>query len=322
MIKLLDGDEKQTLAIGKASVSLYQRHQNDASNAEDVLRIAREAISEESLSQLAEALASADAGTLPSLIPFAGLFPDETLSERLCTLIDNEDLREQVVAGLLVQGETAIGPLIRCLDSEDAETRRYAARSLGKIGNAGAVIPLISFLEQGTLEDALAAIDALGSIDTPESVKILLEQLDDTDPKIREAAVRALGRLARVDLADLIISKSKDEDELVRHAAIEQIPSMAGHAGLSAIVESLQTDTPRVRAAAARAVAQIEHPDAIEPLRKALNDADAWTRYFAVRGIGARRDIASADKLKEMIEADPAEQVRMAAREVSSELGI
>jgi len=322
IVNLLDGDEKQTLAIAKASVSLYQRHQHDPVSADDVMRVAKESISDSGLSHLADALRTAERGSLASLIPFAGWFPDESISERLCALIDDEDLRETVVAGLLVQGETAIGPLITCLDNEDVEIRRYAARSLGKLGAAGAVLPLISFLENGTVEDALAAIDALGSIDSSESVKVLLEALEDPESKIREAAVRALGRQGSFDFAGPIILKSKDENEFVRHAAIEQIPGVAGHSGLAAIVEALETDTPRVRAAAARAVAQIDHTDALEPLRNALNDSDAWTRYFAVRGIGARRDIASADKLKQMIDADLAEQVRMAAKEVSSELGI
>jgi HEAT repeat protein len=127
--------------------------------------------------------------------------------------------------------------------------------------------------------------------------------------------------LANKDFTDDILSRAKDADEMVRQAAIEQVALIAGHSGLPILLESLEGDTPRVRAAAARALAQLKHEDSIAPLRKALDDPDAWTRYFAVRGIGALRDLSSAERLRDISEKDPAQQVRMAAREVASELG-
>ena len=322
IIRLLDEDQSQTVVIADASVSLHQHHLADPQDANEVLRIARETITTDQLSNLSRVLGDREPASLGSLIPFAGWFPVEAISESLCQLLNREEIREQVIGAMRMQGEVALTPLIGCLESDDPATRVSAARTIGKIGHAHGVSPLIQLLEQGDVEDVLASIDALGSIDTPESVAALTGVLDDPDPRVREAAVRALGRLAKKELAEVFISKSKDGDERVRHAAIEQIPSVAGHSGLAAIVEALRKDTPRVRAAAARAVTLIEHADAVEPLREALSDPDSWTRYFAVRGIGARRDVASANRLKEMIDADPAEHVRMAAKEVSSELGI
>jgi HEAT repeat protein len=119
-----------------------------------------------------------------------------------------------------------------------------------------------------------------------------------------------------------VLSKAKDPDELVRQAVIEAIPLIGGDAGLAIGIDALELDTPRVRAAAARSLAQLGHKDSIAPLRKALADPDAWTRYFAVRGIGALRDVSSVARLKDLSETDPAQQVRMAASEVASELGI
>ena len=322
IVVLLDGDERLTVEIAKAAVHLYQRYQGESGVGEDIPKVARESITDRGRAHLIEALATNDSMSLPALIPFAGWFPDDAISERLCELIDREEFREQVVAGLLLHEDTAVGPLIKCLDSEDDNVRAYAARSLGRIGDTRAVRPLINLLEGGTVEDARSVIDALGSIGDSESADVLRDCLIDPDPNIRESAVRAVGRISDADFAAAVIGLAKDSDETVRQASIEQIPAIVGHEGLNAIVAALETDTPRVKAAAARALAQLDHEDAIPPLRRALDDADAWTRYFAVRGLGALGDKPSADRFKDLSENDPAEQVRMAAKEVTNELGI
>ena len=322
IVGLLDDNDSLAAQIADAAVTLYQRHQGSDESGERVLSGARATITSTGLKILSDALSGDDTKLLKALVPFAGWFPDPAISERLCSLVNKAELREPAVSALLMHGETAVAPLIACLENENEDVRRYTARALGKIGDARAVEPLITFLENGTVEDIQAAIDALGSIDDPRSADILTESLTDPDPKIREAAVRAVGRLGKPSFSETILSKLKDSNELVRQAVIEQIPLITGNPGLPALIEALSRDTPRVRAAAARALAQLEHRDSIEPLRKALDDPDAWTRYFAVRGIGALRDLPSMERLKDISETDPAQQVRMAAREVASELGI
>jgi HEAT repeat protein len=321
IVALLDADESSTVPVADAAVALYQRHHGDLEHIEAVLSGARENITDAGRARLADALRSEDIGALQSLIPFSGWFPDRSISDALSVLLKRPELREKALSAILMQGETAVDPLIECLASEDDEVRAYAARALGTIGSERAVDPLTDFLENGSPEDVQAAIDAFGSIDDPRSADLLAELLSDPDPNTREHALRSLGRLANPDFRDEILSKAKDSDEMVRQAAIEQVPLIAGHSGLPILLESIEGDTPRVRAAAARALAQLQHQDSIGPLRKALDDPDAWTRYFAVRGIGALRDIASAERLRDLSETDPAQQVRMAAREVASELG-
>jgi PAS domain S-box-containing protein len=321
IVSQLNDDGRLADTIAHAALALYERHQAEGEVGENILRVARESINDNGIAHLADALKPNSRHQLSALIRFSGWFPDSRISERLCSLMETEEYREQAVAGLLLQGETAVAPLIQCLSSDEEEVRRYAARTLGRIGDARAIEPLVELLEEGITENSAAAIDALGGIATPESAKVLLECLDDPDARIREAAVRVLGRLGEPRFADAVLAKSNDANETVRYAAIEQIPVIAGHEGLSAIVSALDNDTPRVRAAAVRALSQIDHQDSIELLRKALNDQDPWTRYFAVRGIGAHRDTASLEKLNELTSTDPAEQVRVAATEVTGELG-
>jgi HEAT repeat protein len=321
IVALLDWDESSTVAVADAAVALLQRHQGNPEDSETVLSGARDNISDNGRARVADALANTDTNDLQSVIPFAGWFPDGSISEQLCILIKRPELREKALSSLLMQGEIAVDPLVQCLASENDEVRGYAARALGTLGSVRAVEPLMDLVENGSAEDVQAAIDALGSIDDPRSATLLADLLSDPDPNIREHAVRSLGRLANKDFTDDILSRAKDADEMVRQAAIEQVALIAGHSGLPILLESLEGDTPRVRAAAARALAQLKHEDSIAPLRKALDDPDAWTRYFAVRGIGALRDLSSAERLRDISEKDPAQQVRMAAREVASELG-
>jgi HEAT repeat protein len=75
-----------------------------------------------------------------------------------------------------------------------------------------------------------------------------------------------------------------------------------------------------VRAAAAAALARIDDRDAVEPLLEALHDPDPWVRYFAVRSIAVREDAALAPAVLELVEGDPAGQVRAAAIETFGRL--
>ena len=322
VVELLNDDVSLAPAVAAAATEIFSRHCGHDEEARAIVDDAREVASTAGLSSLGESLSSANKNDLPALIEFAGWFDDESLREKLVDLLRDSEMRERAASALAMQGADSVEALIDELGSEEQEIREAVATALGRAGDSRAVEPLAELLEDGTVADRRAALHALIELGGPEAVQLLESLLASDDPHGRELALRGLGRLGGRDHADAVANSCKDPDERVRLAAIELLPEAIGDAALPEVVDALRSGTPRVRAKAAQSLTRIAGSEAVAALREALSDPDAWTRYFAVRGIGELKDTASAETLKEMAESDPAEQVRVAARETLVELGV
>jgi HEAT repeat protein len=133
--------------------------------------------------------------------------------------------------------------------------------------------------------------------------------------------VKIAGYFGYAQCVEGVLARCGDPSDAVRRAAVEQLPFFEHAAVVPALLHALEFDTPPVRAAAAAAFGHVGGADALRPLLRALDDADPWVRYFAVRSIGAFRDAAAAPRIRETIERDPAGQVRLAAIDVWGRLG-
>jgi len=89
-----------------------------------------------------------------------------------------------------------------------------------------------------------------------------------------------------------------------------------------AILQRLVRDaSPRIRAAAVRALAQWDDPGIIEALAPALEDADPWVRYFAAGALGRHGNGVAIPTLVRLAREDPAGHVRIAAVKALGEIG-
>jgi HEAT repeat protein len=76
-----------------------------------------------------------------------------------------------------------------------------------------------------------------------------------------------------------------------------------------------------VRAAAARALANMEAPEVVWALIEGLADEDVWVRYFSARALGRRRSEESLDALAKVIEKEKFNHVRIAALDSLGQIG-
>jgi HEAT repeat protein len=70
-----------------------------------------------------------------------------------------------------------------------------------------------------------------------------------------------------------------------------------------------------------RALGQLESAPALPHLLTALEDRDAWVRYFAARSVGQHRYPEALDAIVQLAQADPAGHVRIAALEALGQIG-
>jgi HEAT repeat protein len=138
-------------------------------------------------------------------------------------------------------------------------------------------------------------------------------RLDDADPHVRECAIRVAGYFGFDECLAAILDAADDPHEDVRRAAIEQLPLLQHPRAIPRFLAALANDTPRNRAAAAHAAGFVDDAASDEALVHALDDADAWVRYFAAGSVARRRSIAAVPALVEHALRDSATHVRIAA---------
>jgi len=158
-----------------------------------------------------------------------------------------------------------------------------------------------------------AAIGALNSIGHPSMSARVVTMMTAADPVVRESAVRIAGYFGYRETTEHVIAAASDPVESVRVAALEHLPFLEDQRASVLLQHALQMDAPKAKAAAARALARVDHDDASRSLLAATTDADGWVRYFAARALGERIYLPAASRLGALAEFDPMPHVRAAA---------
>ncbi len=107
----------------------------------------------------------------------------------------------------------------------------------------------------------------------------------------------------------------------MRRAAVEHLPYLEDERATPALVHALRHETPKVRAAAAAAMAQSERHEVSTHLTEALADEDSWVRYFAARSLGRLEVTESAEALAGLVREDKSNHVRISAVEALGHIG-
>ena len=137
--------------------------------------------------------------------------------------------------------------------------------------------------------------------------------------KRREAAF-ALGHLNEAASGPKLLEALADKDPMTRTLAIQGLGTMKYSAAEPKLAVLLATDSyAEVRQAAAVSLRQIDDPRAVDPLGKALGDAEPHVRLAALSGIARYRQ-ARSRPLVEAICKDPSVEIRRTAVYVLGQL--
>ena len=132
----------------------------------------------------------------------------------------------------------------------------------------------------------MAAADALAPIKDPIAVDPLAAALKDDNPGVRRACVGALAARGGLRVVNPLVAALQDSDPSVRSAAA------------AAVYRRLMTDPDQdARKATVTALGRVRPPDAVEPLIKAIMDADEGVRVAAIKSLEAVGDIRAIPSL-------------------------
>jgi TolB-like protein len=132
-------------------------------------------------------------------------------------------VKAEAVQAITRMGEQAAGPVIQLLndaiDEADFLTARFAAKTLGLIGDESIAPVLVELLNSGDSFVVCEAALALAKHGLTSAVPQLLEMLESPSGNVRFAAAEALGRLSDARAYVGLQARLKDEDEGVRAKA-------------------------------------------------------------------------------------------------------
>src|SRR5437762_2457833 len=185
------------------------------------------------------------------------------------------DLRKLVTEILLKIGQPAVDAMAAGLADPNPDTRRLTADSLGKIGDPKAIPILGEALQDayGSVREAVArAMDLLGW--QPEG---------DAETALRAVALRDWKQAASLGPAAVpsLVAAIKDSERRLSESAADALTKV-GPAAVPPLLEALKDENPIRRSQAARALGEINVPDAVPALLELLHDTDGTVRESAV----------------------------------------
>lgn len=169
-------------------------------------------------------------------------------------LAEGDDLKaEQTAQRLATHGDAALDALQPLLKSPQIDARFWAVRTLAMVAGPRAAALRLKALHDAEAEVRLCALRAMCEQPTPQAMAELSAQLGGADPLAARLAGNALIRL--------------------------------GGEALTPLVAALREGTPHARIEAARALAELRHPELIAPLFAALEDHSTIVRHWAEIGL-------------------------------------
>lgn len=353
---LLNQPETSTPVLAQAIATLYDRYEEWFSEGYHIVDLTRRFLNAQGMQQLLNALNSANEDELRAIALVLGWLEGEGIEKTLTQLLGKPTVQKEVIKALVRYGPRVVELLIEQLQVPHLETRQAAVVALERIGDQRAVPTLIRMLQENDQETLIisvinaltkigsvqafesllgfvghpavavrqATIAALSAINHPQTTNRAVPLLRDGEPYVRESAVKILGYIGQPGNLESLLTCCHDPNNSVRQAAIENLPYFEGQDErvIPLLAAALETDTPKVRASAARALADIDNNNVLTYLHQsALRDTDAWVRYFAVRALGQRKAVDCWKTLTQIAQFDEANQVRIAAIEALGQVG-
>ncbi|HKK69757.1 MAG TPA: HEAT repeat domain-containing protein [Candidatus Krumholzibacteria bacterium] len=197
--------------------------------------------------------------------------------------------------------------LVALTRDEFALTRRYAIRTLGRIGAADAVDSIAARAWSGHehWHQRVRVADALGRLGvlTPSVRDCIQDLLADPVFHVRVTALQAIGRAGWPDFTAAILALGDDRTVDVRAARLDALAALDGERHRPSFEAALDDESPIVRAVALEHLGELGTPDDVDRLVAVLEaDAPAPARLAATRGLAAAGDPVPLGRLVALLD--------------------
>ena len=228
---------------------------------------------------------------------------------------ENAEVRKAAAQSLgKLKDSRAIPGLIGALKDRDPRVRAAAAESLAEFEDSRAIAPLADLLNDQSTEVKQSALEALSHFEDNLPSAPIVRLLSDADADVRQNAAHLAGKLHDRSVTGALAKLVGDPSSQVRQAAIESIGDLGDPAAVVALVPALSDADANVREQALDAIENLKAPIAEATLESLMRDRDSDVRQKAAHLAGDRSLVAAVPTLRRMLE-DPNSDVRESAVE-------
>ena len=208
---------------------------------------------------------------------------------------------------------------LRQAGSRKIHVRAEAYNRLGLLGAAKAVPMLAAGLAREDYAMKIVIVRALGRIHSAEALPVLLSALGEGHGPLSRFLMHALVDYGYEAVPGLM--SLADRPGAAQADAIDLLGQLHALAALNDLILTLRTAAdPNVRAAAAKALGMLAHPDAVEVLRAGLKDGMRLVRANSAWALGCVGDPSACPDLAALF-ADNYWWARVRAAEALVKIG-
>ncbi|MDH3215738.1 MAG: HEAT repeat domain-containing protein [Candidatus Krumholzibacteria bacterium] len=215
-----------------------------------------------------------------------------------------------------IQDPQDVTHLTPMLGDSDPRVVLEAVFALGQIGSQEAVPKLIELNRKTVAEVQQVVLEALGKIGGVEATDELREMLHAFKGPVRAAAAMALAKIESESAINALLVSIHDGDAKVAWRAIHSLETADSKRVRESIVPFLRSESPLVRAYAARTLGKIKANNAVESLTEAASDSDLRVACNSIQALGTilenHRDQRVVTALAALAEEHPSHHVRKA----------
>lgn len=214
-----------------------------------------------------------------------------------------------------VSDDHGAAALVAQLEHPAPHVRLNAMLSLGKLGDAHAVVPLLRAMNGASDSELLSIIPVLADLGDPRALEPIFGKLFHYHANVREAAAKALCTLGEPEWKQRVTGYSHDFERLAESKDPRLVELL-----LDAWEHNPRTDSNRI--AIINALGSLGDARAVEPMSKAAESStDDAIRVAAAEALGNLGDARAVKSLASCLVASPPE-VRIAAANSLGKLGV
>jgi HEAT repeat protein/beta-lactamase regulating signal transducer with metallopeptidase domain len=226
---------------------------------------------------------------------------------------ENAEVRRAAAHSLgRLKDSRAVPGLIGALKDSEPSVRASAAEALAELEDSRAIAPLAALLNDPSTEVKQSALDALAHFEENVPPAVVIRLLSDADTEVRHRAAHLAGKLRDKSAIPALVKLVSDPSSDVRQAAIEAIGELKDPAAAAAVIPALSDSDADVRQQAIHTIEELKAPISESTLIGLMRDPDSDVRQHAAHLAGERSVIGAIPTLRRMLE-DPNGDVRESA---------
>jgi len=201
--------------------------------------------------------------------------------------------------------------LVELLADSDRQISQNAQDALAAMPGRQAHEAVMEMLDSGDTDKQLTALELIGRRRMTQSIPALLKAAEGADPKVRPEAIQRIGELGSAGeispLLEVLMRLSESRDLSAMERALSAVCTKTDNpqSNTSRLTALLGRASPGQKSVLLQVLGVIGGSDALNAVRKAINDTNSQVRAAAIRSLCGWKTADAAPDLLKLAQTSP-----------------